>query len=344
MKRKVVSMLMCAALIGTMLMGCSGGSDEPADDAQTEDAGETEDAGDAGDAGDSGSYKIGFSQATMASPFYTTMADTAQAYAKELGIDLSFADANEDVTKQTNDINDMIQSGIQCLIVNPVNSEGCATAFAACEEAGIPVVTVDRLAAGGFTAAIVRDNEEMGRMVGECLLEELGGADKASGKILEIQGTAGDQVMMARRDGFESVFKDVAGIEIVQSVNCDYARAKAVTATQDLLQANDGVVAIYGHNDDMAVGAAQVCAEKNLTDVKVCGVDGLMEAVKMIEEGKYVCTTMNDPATELRVGIDTAIKLIKGEEVEKEVDAGTGLINKDNVADYVGDGDFAEMK
>lgn len=344
MKRKVVSMLMCVALIGTMLMGCSGGSDEPADDAQTEDAGETEDAGDAGDAGESETYKIGFSQATMASPFYTTMADTASAYAKELGIDLSFADANEDVTKQTNDINDMIQSGIQCLIVNPVNSEGCATAFAACEEAGIPVVTVDRLAAGGFTAAIVRDNEEMGRMVGECLLEELGGADKASGKILEIQGTAGDQVMMARRDGFESVFKDVAGIEIVQSVNCDYARAKAVTATQDLLQANDGVVAIYGHNDDMAVGAAQVCAEKNLTDVKVCGVDGLMEAVKIFEEAKYVCTTMNDPATELRVGIDTAIKLIKGESVETEVDAGTGLINKDNVADYVGDGDFAEMK
>lgn len=341
MKRKVVSMLMCVALIGTMLMGCgSGGSNEPADDAQTEDAGDE----DAGDSGAGETYKIGFSQATVASPFYTTMVDTAQAYAEELGVDIQIVSADEDVTKQTNDINDMIQSGIQCLIVNPVNSEGCATAFAACADAGIPVVTVDRLAADGFTAAIVRDNEEMGRMVGECLLEELGGADKASGKILEIQGTAGDQVMMARRDGFESVFKDVAGIEIVQSVNCDYARAKAVAATQDLLQANDGVVAIYGHNDDMAVGATQVCEEKGLTDVKVCGVDGLMEAVKMIESGKYVCTTMNDPATELRVAIDTAIKLIKGESVDKEVDAGTGLINADNVADYVGDGDFAEMK
>ncbi|MCI8939093.1 MAG: substrate-binding domain-containing protein [Dorea sp.] len=340
MKRKVVSMLMCVALIGTMLMGCgSGGNEETADDAKTEDAGDAADDSGAGE-----TYKIGFSQATVASPFYTTMVDTAQAYAEELGVDIQIVSADEDVTKQTNDINDMIQSGIQCLIVNPVNSEGCATAFAACADAGIPVVTVDRLAADGFTAAIVRDNEEMGRMVGECLLEELGGADKASGKILEIQGTAGDQVMMARRDGFESVFKDVAGIEIVQSVNCDYARAKAVAATQDLLQANSDVVAIYGHNDDMAVGAAQVCAEKKLNDVKVCGVDGLMEAVKMIEDGKYVCTTMNDPATELRVAIDTAIKLIKGEDVDKEVDAGTGLINAENVADYVGDGDFAEMK
>lgn len=93
-------------------------------------------------------------------------------------------------------------------------------------------------------------------------------ADKASGKILEIQGTAGDQVMMARRDGFESVFKDVAGIEIVQSVNCDYARAKAVAATQDLLQANDGVVAIYGHNDDMAVGAARFVQRRILQTLR----------------------------------------------------------------------------
>lgn len=338
MKRKVVSVLMCVALVGTMLIGC--GSSESGDASSDTSAEETE----AEDSGDGETYKIGFSQATVASPFYTTMVDTAEEYAEELGIDIQIVSADEDVAKQTNDINDMIQSGIQCLIVNPVNSEGLSTAFEACAEAGIPVITVDRLATEGFTAAIVRDNEEMGRMVGECLLEELGGADAAEGTILEIQGTAGDQVMMARRDGFESVFEDVEGITIVQSVNCDYVRAKAVTATQDLLQANDNVVAIYGHNDDMAVGAAQVCEEQGLTDVKVCGVDGLMEAVKLIEEGKYVCTTMNDPATELRVAIDTAIKLINGEDVEKEVDAGTGLINADNVAEYVGDGDFAEMK
>lgn len=334
MKRKVVSVLMCVALVGTMLIGCGSQSEDTSSDSSAE---ETEESG------DTETIKIGFSQATVASPFYTTMVDTAQEYAEELGIDIQIVSADEDVTKQTNDINDMIQSGIQCLIVNPVNSEGLATAFEACANAEIPVVTVDRLASDGYTAAIVRDNKEMGRMVGECLLEELGGKDAAEGTILEIQGTAGDQVMMARRDGFESVFEDVPGIKIVQSVNCDYARAKAVTATQDLLQANDNVVAIYGHNDDMAVGAAQVCEEKGLTDVKVCGVDGLMEAVKMIKDGKYVCTTMNDPAKELKVAIDTALKLIKGEEVEKEVDAGTGLINAANVDDYVGDSDFALM-
>ena len=64
----------------------------------------------------------------------------------------------------------------------------------------------------------------------------------------------------------------------------------------------------------------------------------------MIESGKYVFTTMYDRATELSVGFVSAIKLFMGESVETEVDAGTGLINKDNVAEYVGDGDFAEMK
>ena len=186
MKRKVVSVLMCVALVGTMLMGCGSSSSE---DTSSDSAEETT----AEESGDSETYKIGFSQATVASPFYTTMVDTAQEYADELGVDIQIVSADEDVTKQTNDINDMIQNGIQCLIVNPVNSEGLSTAFKACEDAGIPVVTVDRLAADGFTAAIVRDNEEMGRMVGECLLEELGGADAATGTILEIQGTAGDQ-------------------------------------------------------------------------------------------------------------------------------------------------------
>ncbi len=323
MRKKLVCLIACAAMAVVMLAGC-GGSSEPASSAPSGEG-----------------IKIGFSQATVASPFYTTMVDAAEAYAEKQGVEIQIVSADEDPAKQVNDINDMIESGIQVLICNPVNSDGAATAFEACAEKDIPVVTVDRLAETGVTAAIVRDNEEMGRMVGEDLLKELGGKDAAKGTILEIQGTAGDQVMMARRDGFESVFKDVPGIKIVQSVNCDYAREKAVTATQDLLEANSDVVAVYGHNDDMAVGAAQVCEEKGLTDVKVCGVDGLMEAVKMIQDGKYVCTAMNDPTTELQTAIDTAIKLVNGEEVEKEVDAGTGLINKDNVDDYVSDGDFA---
>lgn len=181
-------------------------------------------------------YKIGFSQCTLASPFYVTMKEVAEDYAKQLGVDFVCVSADDDVTKQNNDINDMISSGINALILNPINAEGVAPAIEACQKADIPVITVDRNVNDGNTAYVGRDNEEMGRLVGEALVEELGGKDKAEGKILEIQGTAGDTVMMARRDGFESAIAEAPGLEVIQSAYCDYTRSKAVTATQDLLQ------------------------------------------------------------------------------------------------------------
>lgn len=290
-------------------------------------------------------YKIGFAQCTQASPFYVSMNEAAKAYAEELGIEWVAVSADDDVTKQNNDINDMISSGIDALIVNPINAEGIAPAIEACANAEIPVITVDRNINEGQTAYVGRDNKTMGKLVGEALVEYLGGKDKAAGKILEIQGTAGDTVMMARRDGFEEAVAEAPGLEVIQSAYCDYTRSKAVTATQDLLQANDGIVAVYGHNDDMSLGAAQVLQEKGIEGVAVTGVDGLMEAVIAISEGNYAITTMNDPGSLIKAAIDTALKVLNGEEYEEYVDAGTGVINADNVADYVDkDLAFAAMK
>ena len=269
----------------------------------------------------------------------------AEEYAKELGVDLTIVSADDDVTKQNNDINDMITSGIDALIVNPINAEGIAPSIEACTNADIPVITVDRNINEGYTAYVGRDNEEMGRLVGEALVEYLGGKDAAEGTILEIQGTAGDTVMMARRDGFEAAVAEAPGLEVVQSAYCDYTRSKAVTATQDLLQSNDNIVAVYGHNDDMSLGAAQVLQEQGIEGVAVCGVDGLMEAVMAIEDGTYAITTMNDPGSLIKAALDTTLKILNGEEYEEYVDAGTGVIDSSNVADYVDESlAFAAMK
>lgn len=290
-------------------------------------------------------YKIGFAQCTLNSPFYVSMKDQAEAYAKEKGIEFVYADAQEDVTKQNTDVQDLISSDIDALILNPVNSEGLIPAVEACKAANIPVITVDRNVKEGYTAYVGRDNKEMGRLVGEALLKALGGPDDAKGTILEIQGTAGDTVMMARRDGFEEVFKDVSGIKIVQSSYCDYTRSKAVVATQDLVQSHKDIVAIYGHNDDMSLGALQVLEENGIENVKVTGVDGLMEAVLKMEEGSYDITAMNDPGSLATAAIDTAIKILNEEDYEEYVDAGTGIIDANNVKDFVNpDQPFAGKK
>ena len=163
-KKGIVAVLTAAAMVASMAMTVSAAEDT-AESSGT-------------------SYKIGFAQCTLASPFYVSMKDVAEEYAKELGVDLTVVSADDDVTKQNNDINDMITSGIDALIVNPINAEGIAPSIEACTNAGIPVITVDRNINEGYTAYVGRDNEEMGRLVGEALVELLGGKDAAEGTIL----------------------------------------------------------------------------------------------------------------------------------------------------------------
>ncbi|GAS95304.1 periplasmic binding protein/LacI transcriptional regulator [Mycolicibacterium canariasense] len=296
-------------------------------------------AGGANPAGD-GPVKIGFSQATQQSPFYVALTDAAKQSAERDGNQLFFADANGDVTKQNNDVQDLITRGINVLVINPVDPKGVAPSMAAAAAAGIKVVTVDRPVENGAAAFVGRDNKAMGQTVGEAAVAALG---PAGGKIIEIQGDAGGAVARDRHDGFAAAVAGRPGITVIDGPYCDYIRSKAVTAMQDLLQAHPDVKAVYAQNDDMALGALQVLDENNRRDVLVFGVDGLMEAVRAIAGGnQYVATALNDPNTEGQLAVQTAVKVAKGESVPQFIDAGTGLVDKANAAALVGDTTFAK--
>lgn len=293
----------------------------------------------------SDSLVIGFSQVTLESPFYTSLVAGAKEEAEKQGIELIVVDAQNDIEKQNTDVQSLITKDIDVLLINPVNPSAVAPALKAADAAGIPVITVDRATKEDVTSYIGRDNEDMGRIAGQRALELLGG-EAASGKIIELQGDAGGTVMQARHDGFHEIFADIAGVNIIEGPYNDYIRAKAVSTMQDLLQAHPDVNLVYAHNDDMALGAIQVLNQVGkLDEVKVVGIDGLMEAVKKIEEGSLQGTVINDPTSLGVLAIETAIKVGNGEEVEKVMNAETGLIDESNVADYLDDTKkFAEIK
>ncbi len=285
---------------------------------------------------------IGFSQATLQSPFYVQLKTGAEAAAKASGDTVVVLDANGDVNKQNNDIQDLITRGVKVLIVNPVNPDAVAPALSAAADAHIPVMTVDRAVHGDVVSYVGRDNKMMGQIVGQQLVATLKAAGaKPGAKIIEIQGDAGGTVMAARRDGFNGAAK-AAGYTLVMGPYAEYVRANAVTAMQDLLQANPDVKAVYAHNDDMALGALQVLRENNRTDVLVAGVDGLSEAVKDIAGGnQYVATAANDPIRLGQVTVQTAQKIAAGQKVPSFVDAGTALIDKQTVGQFNTDSLFA---
>ena len=281
---------------------------------------------------------IGFSQVTLQSPFYVELREGAEAAAAAENDELIFLDANGDVSKQNNDIQDLITRGVDVLILNPVNPEAVIPSIEAAQEAGIPVITVDRPVTEGAIAHVGRDNVEMGRLVGEAVVTAL---NNEPSKIIEIQGDAGGIVMMNRRDGFHSA-AEAAGMTIVEGPYAEYIRANAVVAMQDLLEAHPDVTAIYAHNDDMALGALQVLRESGRDDVLVAGVDGLSEALEVMEEsGQYIATALNDPRYLGDVTVQTARQVVAGEEVPEFVDAGTTLVTPDNVGEFERDNLFA---
>lgn len=288
--------------------------------------------------------KFGFSQVTLQSPFYVQLRDGAIAAAKADGDELIFLDANGDVSKQNNDIQDLITQKVDVLIVNPVNADAVVPSLEAAEKAKIPVVTVDRAVKEKFTVHVGRDNVKMGNIVGQAVAAALKAAGKSKAKIIEIQGDAGGSVMMDRRDGFHAALQG-SGYTIVSGPYAEYIRANAVTAMQDLLQSNPDVAVVYAHNDDMAMGALQVLREAGRKDVVVAGVDGLSEALDvMASGGNYLATALNDPQYLGDVTLQVARALKAGQAVPKFVDAGTTVVTKDNVANFKHTALFAEYR
>jgi ribose transport system substrate-binding protein len=286
---------------------------------------------------------IGFSQVTLQSPFYVELKEGAEAAAKAGGDQLIFLDANGDVNKQNNDIQDLISRGVKVLILNPVNPQAVAPSIEAAKSAGIPVITVDRPVDKGAVAHVGRDNVKMGTLVGEAVLAYLKSKNisPASAKVIEIQGDAGGIVMANRRDGFHAAVKK-AGVPIIEGPYSEYIRANAVTAMQDLLQAHPDVKIVYAHNDDMALGSLQVLKEAGRNDVVVAGIDGLSEALKIMKSGgQYIATALNDPRYLGDVTIQTAREVAAKKAVPAFIDAGTTLVTPANVSQFDLDALFA---
>jgi len=237
---------------------------------------------------------IGFSQCILDSPFYVALMDAAKEAAVSHNIDFIYLDAQNNIQKQNNDILDLINRGVSALIINPVDPDGVKPALERARRAGIPVITVDRPVNDKVDCFIGRDNRTMGKLAGELAVNLLGGKGKAKGNILELQGDAGGSVMMARRDGFHTAV-DKENITVIQSPYCNYIRANAVKAAQDIIQAHPDIDLIYAHNDDMALGAiAALKGANRLNGCLVSGVDATDAGLKAVQAGELSQTIKQD--------------------------------------------------
>jgi ribose transport system substrate-binding protein len=290
----------------------------PASEAESEAATESEDA-----------YTIGFSQSTLTNAFFVGMRIGVMDEADKLGVDVVEVNANGDIATQTSQMEDLISQGVDAIIANPIDSDAIVPAEQKAVDAGIPVIYCDRgSSSGNYTAFIATDNVAMGAIAADKIAEFLTEKNGSpTGNVVEIQGLLGTSAAKDRGQGFnDRIAAEYPDITIVASQAGDFDQETSLNVMTNILQANPEIDAVYGHNDDCTLGAAKAieAAGKMVPagedgHIYIIGIDGIMDALTAIEEGKIDVTIAQDPIGMGANAVDLAVAVLNGETVEKDV-------------------------
>ena len=270
-----------------------------------------------------GEYTIGFVISTQTNPFFVTLKQGAEDKAKELGVELIVLDSQDDSSKELANMEDLITRGVDLILVNPTDSDAIANSVIAANEAGIPVITVDRGSNGGEVLSyIASDNIAGGKMAGEYIAELLGG----EGKVVELEGIAGTNAARERGEGFNGAIKDT-NIEVVARQTADFDRVKGLEVMENILQSQPDIQAIFAHNDEMALGALEAIKASG-RDILVVGFDATEDAVAAVEAGNMAATVAQQPELIGKNAVETAVKALNGENVDTNIPVELKLVTK----------------
>ena len=236
---------------------------------------------------------IGMSVPGLQFPFFVTMKDEADAAAAALGVELLFADAQNDSAKQAADIESFVARGVDAILISPMTVDSLVPAIEAAVAQGIPVATVDRAAnTDAILAHVGADNVAGGRAAAQFIIDALGG----SGTVIELEGTPGSSAAIDRKAGFEEVIRG-SGVEILISQTAEFNRAQGQTVMENLIQSYPEFDAVFGANDEMIIGAIEgmqgsgVDAASKVT----VGFDATPDAFSYIEDGLLDATVDQFP-------------------------------------------------
>lgn len=256
---------------------------------------------------------VGASLLTQTHVFYQDLADAMKETAKQSNLNLRLQYAEFDPRKQNDQIEMFVLQGVQALIVAPTDSSGMAPVIKLAMDKKIPVFTVD-IAVKDATVAchIASDNYQGGVLLGQFLAEQLNG----KGKIAIIDHPMVTSVQ-ERVKGFEDAVSKFPEITIVQKVPGEGQRDKAMRSAQDLIASRSDLDAIFGINDDSALGALAAVESAGLQEkIKIVGFDATPEACQAIREGKALIADIAQFPKEIgKTTVETIAEYFKGVQI-----------------------------
>jgi len=269
---------------------------------------------------------VGLVLSTLNNPFFVTLRDGAQAAADAAGVNLIIVDAQDDSARMVAGIEDLITKEVDAILVNPTDSDAVVPAIQKANEAAIPVFTVDRGSNGGVVVAhIASDNVAGGTMAAEFLCQAIAG----TGNVVELQGIAGTSAARDRGQGFNDYMAaNCADAPIVAQQTANFNRDEGLSVFESILQAQPEIKAVFAHNDEMILGAIQAAEAAGRTGIVFVGFDAVDDAVQAVEDGTLAATVAQQPDVIGRLGVETAVKYLNGEQVEANTPVPLSLVTK----------------
>lgn len=323
---RIAGLVSFALLFAFTMPSCSQSPEAPSNAPETK-AGEASSAT-AGSAAEDRKWVIGMSQCNLGEPWRVQMnADLKKAAEAHDNIEMVFKDAQNDTLKQRAHIEEFISQGIDLLIVSPKEAAPLTPPIAAAYKAGIPVIVLDRALLGeDFTQFIGANNLLIGEAAGKWITKKLGG----EGKLVELKGLMTSIPGQDRNNGFRRGIEG-SNFEIVFEADMQWLEPNARKEMESALARYPEIDLVYAHNDPAAHGAWLAAkAAGREKEMLFVGIDGLPhEGQAYVREG--ILSACFEYPTGGREAIESALKILAGEEVSKTVVVPSRVFTPENL-------------
>lgn len=273
---------------------------------------------------------IGMSQCNLGEPWRVEMNAQLKAAAEQHPmLKVVFKDAQNDTLKQRSHVEEFVSAGVDLLIISPKEAQPLSEPVARAVKAGVPVIVLDRRLIGdAYTCFIGADNRKIGRAAGDWIVRKLGG----KGTVVELKGLMTSTPAHDRSSGFREAIKG-SGVQIIFEADMKWLEPEARKEMESALARFSKINCVYAHNDPGAHGAYLAAkAAGREKEMLFVGIDALpQEGIAYVKQN-LLSATFQYP-TGGAEAIETAIKILKGEPVLREVVLGSREFDASNIAE-----------
>lgn len=319
MKKKLVSVLLCVAMVATMAAGCGK---------------ESKSSDDSGKGSGKKTYKVAYIARAQEDSFAAWLCDEMKKSAKQyddIKLEIFDGEANDD--KENTMIENAITNGYDGIIIQANNGEAQKPYIEQVVAAKISCITTNPRVDVKGASSIDADPYEQAKVNCVGALEVI----PQDAKVVVLNGPAGNFHSNERRKAWQKEFFDKRkDVKIVAEDIANWNKDEAMNLMEDWVNAYGKIDAVISMNDNMAAGALEVVKDNaKYKDMLVYGVDGTAEACLLIKEGKMTSTGLQSAIDLGKLNMDAMHKLLTGEEKSIEKNVPAPLITKENVDQYI---------